>query len=76
MATWQEIAAEVNALTELEVNKLNAHLDNPIGIVVANSDSDLEELAEDIKGLSNADHDSMVADIDTSGTKKGSRRPC
>lgn len=76
MATWQECKDEVNGLTSNEIDKLNAHLDNPIGNVTPNSDQDLEDLAADINGLSNADYDSFATEIDNSGTKKGSRRPC
>lgn len=74
--TNQELANEINQLTEVEIAKINAHLDVPIGIVIANSDTDLEDLAEEINNLSVSNYDAFVALVDNGGTRKGSRRPC
>lgn len=76
MATPQELAASVGALTENQVKELNTFLDVPIALKQISTDQNLQDLADEINEQSNADFDQFVAVLDTSGTVKGGRRPC
>lgn len=76
MATAQELAQEIAARSSTEIEQLNSFLNCPIGIVTSSTNQDLEDLADEINALSDADHIIFTAELDNSGTKKGGRRPC